>query len=385
MALSFFMDLLKKIDPARLRSRFPDKRLRDEFHHAIAQAKQLYERLGIASGMAPEFSPENQREVERVAALLRDISSKVDDATEIGSRSRAAEAVVLYSAGFQERAIYLAGVAKSRNVREPYATQLQVLPADACVARYRQINRIREIVARQQSRSTWRETVLALLDSMQASLACQFETFAYDAYTRNPHHPYAAYMRSLTLLLQSHRLVGSAEEAVAPRLVTQAESVIANLPEPKRGDHASWVRCHMLNYAEFRSFRRLSSLHSRIQDRLEFLSKKADELLQANDGGLKHPREEFGFIPLAFVGARYASLLGIAYLIADLAGVEPKDLAHVVDQIWAVVARTVDNNIEGFAMHGGGVAQIVEVAATVSVEDSMRVLGSMGSHGGGIF
>ncbi|MCP4582966.1 MAG: hypothetical protein GY839_15260, partial [candidate division Zixibacteria bacterium] len=89
-----------------------------------------------------QISPELLMRMEKVSQEFRVLHECLSSKTELAGRSSINEIYHWVAAGHMERSIYLAGVARGRRLKEPYRTQIQLLPANACMFRYLQVKSI---------------------------------------------------------------------------------------------------------------------------------------------------------------------------------------------------------------------------------------------------
>lgn len=101
---------------------FPSKDWYNKYKNAMEKAEAV-----LNSANPDEIDPLVVQELESATKSLIEIHSYLEENTELGSRSRLNEAVLMAEYKYVERSIYLAGLAREKNIKEPYRTQIAVL------------------------------------------------------------------------------------------------------------------------------------------------------------------------------------------------------------------------------------------------------------------
>jgi hypothetical protein len=355
--------LLTKLDPGQIRRRFPSEEQYERFNSAKKLAQAALERA--EGGLVSE---ELLKDIEAACSELRALANELADTTEIKGKSTLNEAYYLAEAGYLERSIHLAGIVASKPLNEPYRTQIRLLPADACLYRYRQVQLIERIVREQEQEIA--PALELVLDQMATTLLAQMDYFAREAYARAQLNPHAAYMKALANLLKAHE-VESRVKRDSQGLVASASEIVAQIQEPNHRSHYMTLQYHRRNFEEFRTFQRLSGRHSRIRGRLEDLHDQAVRL--EKDGHGIRPKEWFAFGPYLTLGARAASIIGLVSLVGGISGMGPDELAAGVRSVWDTVVAQVpgidsqalmsDSGTNGhlLAGHNGGPARFMDI------------------------
>jgi hypothetical protein len=356
--------LIEKIDPKQIENFFPSKERYDEF----LRARSLLE--GIISDL-DDTKPVDVgllHRMEEASALFNKIHRSVAESTELGARAHVNEVYHWVAAGHVERSIYLAGVASGKKLADPYGTQIQLLPANACLYRYRQVYQLAERIPSGRSRES--REIAALLLQMKKSLLYQMYAFAKDAYLGAKNHPMANYLMAVAQLIVAHAHEEDGDKIASAALVSNAHTLVKQISNPKDGDHYKYIDYHVMNHEEFVSFGRLSSRHTQITARLLELRESAEKVRR--DGHTNHPQVYFALTPYLVVGARAASFITLATSAAALGGVTWEVLDDAIRSIWTAAIDTVPG-LEEVASHGGG----------ISASRTLAAISTM-AHGGGI-
>ncbi len=370
-----FKDLLKNIDPKLIQQFYPTAADKEQFETAKAAALQI---LGLPE--TGDRSPELMLQLESCFKKLQDIYARLSDRTELGAKARLNEAVVLSEAGLLERAVFLAGVAREKNLPEPYKTQLQVLPANACLNRYRQVCRVRAWTLEQtRATSPTRQEIAGQLLSMESNLFSLFWYFATQAHLDNPSHPFAAYLRMLSFLLAAERREPSALSEVEG-LVKAATLAINRLEKPTSESHYMILQYHEMNNDEFSSYPGFRERYPEIAARLRALSEMARE----SRPGFK-PKESYPYVPYVVRGARAVSVVSFLCLLAPTFGIEAKDIASAVQDAWTTLTQHLTTSADtwvsakAIAANAGAFAEWLHAA----VPDALNQI-DLATHKGGL-
>jgi hypothetical protein len=293
------------------------------------------------------------QELESIADGFREVYTALAESTELATKARLNEAVLWAESFNLERSIYLAGVAKEHNIKEPYRTQFKNLPAHACVTRYRQSYQVAEWI-KNNIEAMPHGVVAHILESWQSSFLSQFNYFATDAYLSNPKHNQTIYHRMLGSLLTHRALTEANRKDAAGYYGDYAYDFLQQFIEPHDGMH--YMQANYLRRAskEFATFIRLSTAHPQITDRL------ADLAAKTLDVELHKPAEFFSITPYLVTGTRAAS---VAAAICGGAAAFGFDLATIQDAI-----SSLWSSVSSHVLH----------AANVSVPDTLRTIDTGG-------
>lgn len=365
------INFLSKVDPKKIEKMFPSKEWYDKYEKAMEKAGAV-----LKSANPDEIDPLVVQELESATKSLIEIYSHLAENTELGSKSRLNEAVLLAEYKYVERSIYLAGLAREKNIKEPYRTQIAVLPANACLYRYRQAFNIEEWI-KNNIQAEPSGKVAAHLKQMKASHLQQMHYFTTQAHMDNPGHAYAAYLKMLSSLLMGFSLEQAGKENSAKVFYSNAEAIIQNMSEPSETSHYMELQYLTMNNEEFKDFKRLGKKFKKIKERIAFLSKKASDVLEK--GRFNKPKEYFAFTPYVAVGGRVASVAGLICLAGTVSGMNPDDISLALDQMWASAESTIPGFTESdfstiesvassemVAVHTGGFANATEVIESLN-------------------
>jgi len=350
---------LKSLDPASIQKRFPHPEMEKYFRTSLKSVNGLFQDVEKCEGAVDNTL---LMRIEETAKSLWVLYDYLADQTELGTRARLSEAVMWAEAGHVERSIFLAGIADGKGLREPYKTQMSVLPANACLFRYRQVSEI-DAWIRATLETRPEQKVFRLLQQHRMSLLQQMDFFACRAYLANSEHPFATYMYLVACLFYAEELerVGSAADAERRRC--QALELVRALPEPDRGIHFMEAQYHVMNYDEFMTFETLRDRHEKIRYRLETLSARAKSLQKAGD--VSKPKLSYNLIPYVTLGARATSIASIVLLSAPVYDIAaPIVVSAINDLINTVVAHIpgmdsarsvfLDTDVSSWLAHTGG-------------------------------
>ena len=344
-------DVLTKLDPKAIERFFPTKADKNRYEAAKTLVNGVLTRAE-SGRVSPEFIPE----IENATATMFELYSSLSQRTELASKARLNEAVFWAEAGHVERSIYLAGVARERRLKEPYRTQLSVLPAHACFSRYLQLNRVdawMNAKCKKCESNDWTdpeckscgniqaidEEVKIELARMKQSYLFQLNYFSTDAYIENRNQPYAGYMRLITVLLMACEYRKSGQETVAGEYDAVAERISSELAEPMEDSHYMELTYHKKNYDEFTKLQDLAKIYKEIGSRLEFLRDKA-VAIDSRGGGVR-PKDYFDFGPYVTFCLRTASVFSILCLVPPVFGVSVEDVRPAFDHTWDLMTEQV--------------------------------------------
>lgn len=334
MKLDDIANLLKDLDTGKVAKFFPTQSDEEIFKKTMTMVGSLVDTLHAYGTL--NLAALDQIEV--AAAALRDLHQRLSPRTELGGKATLNEAVLWAEIGHLERSIYLAGIAKERNVKEPYKSQLNALPANACGSRYRQISKLHESVSRSLGPEAL-ATVAPLFNELQRSYLAQFLYFSGQAYMENKDHPMIAYNQTLALLMKGHELEAQGCMAEAAVMHESAYATIDALEDPKEGEHYLKVRYHLKNRDEFKDMRRLSNRHPKVTHRIDYLASKAARI--QGDSRTSSPTMSYSIAPIVGWGARSASVLGLLISIAPLAGWDTHTISASIDALWTHAASLI--------------------------------------------
>jgi hypothetical protein len=319
------LKFLSKIDFDQISRRFPDEKWKEKFDRAKNDFKFVIEQADVKARCTPQFV----KSIEEASLRMREIYTYLNENTEISSKARLNEVVMWGLSDYSERAIYLAGAAREKKVRQPYRTQIQNLPSHACLARYRQIRKITEYLTGELEGAV-QVDIMDILKQMSFSLLAQFDYFSTEAYQENQVHPQCAYHKALALLLLGFAMDGSGRTAEAQASYKRAESIIWAIEEPKSGMHYMYKQYINRAYLEFKTFKHLCKRHKRIADRLEFLNSKACALSEED---LLMPQQYYNIGTYVQVG-RAASVATLVYLSAAAFDLNTAAVGHAIGSLW---------------------------------------------------
>lgn len=365
------ISFLSKVDPKKIEIMFPSKDWYEKYEKAMEKAGAI-----LKNANPNEIDPLVVQELESATKSLINIYSYLVENTELGSKSRLNEAVLMAEYKYVERSIYLAGLAREKNIKEPYRTQIAVLPANACLYRYRQAFNIEEWI-KDNIQAEPPGKVAVHLKQMKASHLQQMHYFTTQAHMDNPGHVYAAYLKMLSSLLMGFSLEQAGKDSTAKVFYSNAEAIIDNMSEPSESSHYMELQYLTMSSEEFKDFKRLSKKFKKIKERLTFLNKKASEILEK--GRFNKPKEYFAFTPYVAVGGRVASVAGLICLAGTVSGLNPNDISLALDQIWASAESTIPGFTESdftaiesiaspemVAVHTSGFANTSEVIESLN-------------------
>ena len=354
-------ELIRQIDPKKIEKYFPTLEMKNKFEDIKKMFGNIMEQ---ASGDKTNFaiSVEFVSELEKAASEMRKISDILAENSELGSKARLNEAIFWQEGNYVERSLYLAGMAREKNIKEPYRTQLNNLPAHACLLRYRQVCQISEfiednIVAEVKGR------IGLILKQMKSSFYNQFNYFATDAYLQNPGHYLSAYHKLLAYLLGGYRFELRGAEDQAELYYANAKRLINEQKEPKPGDHYMKLNYIKRAYEEFKTFERLANQHKHITDRLEYLQEKAKDLIET--GRSRLPKDYFSFTPYVTFGLRAASVITLICLSSAVFGIETDSIKDAINYIWNTTGEKVlgvDGSFVSQLTDSGQMNNLIEIA-----------------------
>lgn len=142
MKLADILILLKKVDGAKIQKLFPSKQDEEKFKKIMGMVIGLVNRLHKHVAL----NIEDLDHIDMASTALGELCQRLSTSTELGAKAILNQAVLWAEIGHVERSIYLAGVAKNKNVKEPYRSQINALPANACCSRYRQISKLQDVI-----------------------------------------------------------------------------------------------------------------------------------------------------------------------------------------------------------------------------------------------
>ena len=299
-------EIVSRVDPKKIERYFPSRQMKDKFEAAKESVNGV-----LSDAENGQVSPEFIVQIELSGEKMIELYQELADKTELGSKARLNESVFWAEAGHVERSIFLAGIARERKLRDPYRTQLSILPAHACLFRFGQVSKIDNWI-RENSKIRGNEEVAIELAYMKSSYLYQLNYFATDAYTENKTHPFAAYLKIIATLLMAQETRMNGRDNAAKEFENIADTICTNISEPAHDSHYMHLNYHKKNYEEFSQFQHLSESYPLIASRLRTCCEKAIHI--EKEGGGKKPRDYFDFIPYVTYGARAASVLSIVCL-----------------------------------------------------------------------
>lgn len=326
-------NLISKVDPKRIESLFPSKEDQNRFE----AARKLV--IGIIGQVKQRsLDPTSLEQIETVAAEFRDLYQHLSPRTELASKATLNEAVLWAELGSLERSIFLAGVAREKQIREPFRSQLNALPSHACCSRFRQITRLSDSVKQTVGASAF-EDLRPLFDELRRSYLAQFVYFAGQAYLENQLHPKVGYDQCLASLIKAFELEQLGRNPESDALTATAYQVVDAIPDPTEKSHYMELQYHQMNAREFSDFRRLSARHIQVQYRLKHLADIASRLKE--DGKGRSPAMAYAIAPIVGWGARSASVVGILISLTTLLGWDPPIIQASVNALWVQVAEQI--------------------------------------------
>jgi hypothetical protein len=333
MKVSEIAKLIEKVDPKRIENLFPSAEDQQRFEAAKGIVIGIVESLQAGALDSICFD-----QIETAAAEFRALYGRLSPKTQIASRAVLNEAVLWAELGHVERSIFLAGVAREKKVAEPYRSQLNSLPANACCSRYRQLSKLSEAVKMKIGDAAYTE-LDPLFDEIRRSYLSQFVYFAGQAYLENRSHAMVAYMQTVACLLKAFELDHRGRTSEAAALVASGYDAVHSIPEPSSGSHFMEFQYHRMNLAEFLEMRRLSDKHGEVTSRLRFLAGRATKL--KDEGAGRTPKMSYSFAPVVGWGARSVSVAGIILSIAPLLGWDQATLHASIDALWVHAADQI--------------------------------------------
>jgi hypothetical protein len=306
-----------------------------------------------------------------------------------------------------EKSIYLAGSMKEKSLLRPYSTQIRLIPADACLRRYRQITQIEEWLQSESDKVIEsRHYIATLINEMGNSYLIQALGFSADAYIEDPTHVQAIYMCMMTKLLQAERLAKKGFKPDSVMLEGCARRLIIEIPIPKADDHYKQIEYHQLNYSEFKSNPTLSKQYPDICERLKELS---DAAVLVAPG---HKPPEY-FDTSFWISGGKSGVAGVMILASLAAGMSTESAKPILDLMWdstiEYLVESLDESVSdqrnetgsiisdqtldahtssiSVALHDGGVAS-QELHSQLASHDggvaSQELHSQLASHDGGV-
>ena len=351
-----FSSALSTINLDALRAKFPMPKMREEYDSAQEFLKEVLYEVDT-KGPIRAGTLEKLKDCE---GRYQRLCERMSPTSELGSRSQLNKIYGWVDSGYVERTIYLAGMAEGKRIRQPYRTQIQLLPCNACLFRYRQVYNIWESI---QADETWQvpEEATAMLELMQDAYLTQMNHFARSAYDSSDKHPLATYHMTLSLLLLSQHTRQCGDSKRAGELEEQAYMYFKQIPKPKKNMHCMYKQYYQMSHNEFSSFTRLSEKHAEIADAIRSNGEFADQL---DISDLKSPRTSFEIMPYVVVGARGAvSVVTLSAAVAGVTFMEFDPLQQLLTDIWSHTINLIPGMNEAdsitFAnIHGGGPAMM---------------------------
>lgn len=330
-------ELVNHIDPKWIEKHFPTI----EWSRKHQTYKDCFQAL-MRNAQSGIITPELILELESLGEKFKEIYLYLDPRTELADKARLNEMVMWMEAECLERGIYLAALAKDRKAKEPYYTQMQILPAHACLQRYRQSYQIDEWV-RTRVESIPSDSIAQILASWKSSFLAQLSYFATEAFNHNPEHNHARYHKVMSLLLVGRSLEEKQAEnskELAKSMYDMAYAIMSSWKEPINGIH--FMQATYLNraLAEFSSFKRLSAEHPVVRERLQHLSTKAAEVKTSR------PDDYYSITPYLVTATRAASIVGAAVTSAYALGVDVNAIRDAVNDLWIWVTQKTFNDQE---------------------------------------
>ena len=366
MSKNSIAELIQKVDPAKVQRMYPTKQQFQRYLKYKQDAGELLEKVGI--GGLPE---DCVSKVGPLTAAIRQLANEVSSTTELGGKLLVNEMVIWADTHHLEKAIYLAGRCHERNIKEPYRTQIMLQPANACMARYRQVYKVYEWI-RDNIQADLSGDVGAIVTGMLKALLDQFESFAISAYDGNPNHAHAVYFLALSYLFRAHEFHAAGRMEEASEYCRKAFELVNGLNEPTTDSLKVELQYHVRNYQEFVGFERMHKQHENISKRLGYLGKRANQILDAG-GGQERPC--YFWINSYVGGTSRASIAGLICVSAGAFGIDMDVAKAAVDQLWHIVASSipgVDPNVmqqfdRQVALHTGGlvISNVKEMSSMI--------------------
>lgn len=356
-------DVIRKaigtVDPAKIQKMYPTE---SQFNRYLSLKGEAQDLLGRVAPYG--LPPESESELLSLTTRLLDLAEDVAPSTELGGRLLVNHMVVWAEAHHLERAIYLAGICQGKDIKEPYRTQINLQPANACMTRYRQVFQIMEWI-RMNIQAEPSGMVGDHLTSMLKALLDQFEYFAVEARRQNDRHVHASYKVALANLFRAHESHASGHTKKAESYSNIAIDLINGIGEPSSDSLKVELQYHVMNHREFQHFERLYERHEEIAFRLELLSDKAIKLLEA--GGGKEDPCYFWFSSYVGGTVKTASVIGLICASAGALGIDPESARAAINSTWEMAVDSIPGldsiaystespqKLE-VAMHTGGLA-----------------------------
>ena len=354
--VEIFAKAIKTVDPDRLRRRFPDRSLEVEYR----SAREFLDVVLAEVDANRQIRTGTLEKLKQCELKFTSIADKLSPKTELGGRSHLNKIYGWVDSGYVERTIFLAGMAEGKEIRQPYRTQIRLLPCNACLFRYRQVYNVWEAGASSDSIGL-SEGIVDKLALMKAAYLAQLDHFAEAAYQDDVQHPVAVYYMALSKYLLAEHARVNLDDQAAKILIEQGDLCSNNMPVPGVGIHYMHKQYHKMNFEEFSSFKRLSKKHGGFA---EILARNEQIVRNLKDEDMTYPRTVFEIMPYVVVGARGAASVasvGAAFAAAHSLGF---DLVQVlVSDIWNQAVSLVPgmNQVDASmvaAIHGGGPAGI---------------------------
>ena len=354
--LDSFSSALETVNLEKLRSRYPDAEIE-------AKYKSAREYLGVVLAevdSAKKLRTSTLEKLKKCEENFIALSERLSPSSELGSRSQLNKIYGWVDAGYVERTIYLAGMADGKKIRQPYRTQIRLLPCSACLLRYRQTYNVWEELKNNLSENVSGTAILKLETIMDAYMA-QMRHFAEEAYEENQEHPLSTYYMVLSALIFSNHAKKSGDNSLAEVYIRKANLHADRLPEPRAGMHYMHRQYHIMNHEEFASFRRLSREHPQVSSILARNFRKSKEL---RDHDLSYPRTTFEFVPYVAIGTRgAASVASVAAAVAAAYAMDFGPVQELISNIWNQSVSLIPgmNEVDASmvaSIHGGGPALV---------------------------
>jgi hypothetical protein len=326
------LELLKHADPKWIERHFPTQEwaYKHESYKACFQALMQRASAGLVT-------PELATELESLGEKFREIYQYLEPKTELSDKARLNEVVMWMESQCLERGIYLAGLAKEKKVKEPYYTQLMILPAHACLQRYRQSYQVEEWI-RLRVQSIPNGNVADVLASWKSSFLAQLSYFATDAFNHNPSHNHARYHKVMSLLLTGQALEEQDKSSTAQSLYNMANQIMNDWIEPTDGYHFMQATYLKRSLDEFKSFRRLSAKHPVVLSRLSHLVQAVSAV------SVIKPSEFYTITPYLITATRAASIVGAAATTVYSFGIDVNVVRDAIDDLWSWATNIAFND-----------------------------------------
>jgi len=296
-----------------------------------------------------ELIPEGTlRELESLYAEAINIFNDIPDSNEYKGRAAVNASLIWSKSGYVERSIYLAGIAKEKELPEPFKTHINILPSHACLFRYRQINTVHEW-AHSVVESSGNRGIQQILNQMKNSYYSQFKYFSSAARSENETHPLSCYHYGLSKLFTALEYGIANKGKEEKKYVDEAESIIRTMDAPNLNSSDAVLTYHKTNCNEFSTFNRLSKRYATFLSILQTHSKNASDIQDSriNKGDEEH-KTDYGNVNVnipkyLFLGGTTASVVSIAALLGYLFDVDPNTIIDVIDKVWNVVHANLMN------------------------------------------